>query len=413
MKIALLTLGTRGDVQPYAVLGKALKHNGHMVTLSTGKNFSSLAHAYGLTFVPVEADFQALINSPEGKAMMKNPFLARKHFRSVVQPMMLEAMKRFFDVAKEADCVLYHVKSLADYFADQFPGKMIRANVIPAIRPTSEFPNPVFSGLSLPKFLNRFTYKLADLGLAMMNQTIRDFRRSSGFSPKFPKKIDLTELYGISETFLMKPKDFPANSSFTGFWFGESPEDLSQDIIDFIASAKKTIVVTFGSMPFQTNFDLAQSLVKISTEQRVNVLVVKGWGFENIRVNENKSLKMIDSAPFDKLFPRVSAVVHHGGIGTLSLCLRAGVPSLSCPVIFPMGDQHFWGNHAYKVGCAVKPIPIKKLDHNGLNSSISEMISNKAIRDNCTNMAAMLRSENGLEKTVNAVESHFLTYEKP
>lgn len=405
MKIALLTLGTRGDVQPYAVLGKALKHNGHEVTLSTGKNFSSLAHTYGLNFIPVEADFQALINSPEGKAMMKNPFLARKHFRTIVQPMMVGAMKTFYDVAKDADRVLYHVKSLADFFADQFPKRMIRANVIPAIRPTSEFPNPVFSGLALPGFLNRFTYKLADLGLAMMNQAIRDFRQSSGLDPKFPKKIALTELYGISEAFLRKPKDFPANSFFTGFWFGDSPEDLSEDIVDFIASAGKTIVVTFGSMPFQTNFDLAQSLGKISTDLGVNVLVVKGWGFENIRVNENKSLKMIDSAPFDKLFPRVSAVVHHGGIGTLSLCLRAGVPSLSCPVIFPMGDQHFWGNHAYKKGCATKPIPIKKLDHNSLNSSITEMLSNKTIRDNCVKMAAMLRSENGLEKAVNAVES--------
>ena len=123
MKIALLTLGTRGDVQPYAVLGKALMHSGHDVTLSTGKNFSSLANAYGLKFIPVEADFQALINSPEGKAMMKNPFLARKHFRTIVQPMMVGAMKTFYDVAKEADCVLYHVKSLGDFFADQFPAK--------------------------------------------------------------------------------------------------------------------------------------------------------------------------------------------------------------------------------------------------------------------------------------------------
>ena len=64
---------------------------------------------------------------------------------------------------------MYHVKSLGDFFADQFPQKMIRANVIPAILPTSEFPNPVFSGLSLPKDFNRFTYKLAGLGLAMMN----------------------------------------------------------------------------------------------------------------------------------------------------------------------------------------------------------------------------------------------------
>ena len=48
MKIALLTLGTRGDVQPFAVLGKALQQRGHKVTLSSAKNFASLADSYGL-----------------------------------------------------------------------------------------------------------------------------------------------------------------------------------------------------------------------------------------------------------------------------------------------------------------------------------------------------------------------------
>lgn len=99
MKIALLTLGTRGDVQPYAVLGRALKERGHQVVLSTGKNFEPLAKEYNLAFAPVDADFQELINSGEGNAMMKNPFLARKHFAKVVEPMMIDAMKSFFDVA--------------------------------------------------------------------------------------------------------------------------------------------------------------------------------------------------------------------------------------------------------------------------------------------------------------------------
>lgn len=59
MKIALLTLGTRGDVQPYAILGRALIDRGHQVVLSTGKNFEALAKEYDLQFEPVEADFQA------------------------------------------------------------------------------------------------------------------------------------------------------------------------------------------------------------------------------------------------------------------------------------------------------------------------------------------------------------------
>ena len=407
MRIALLTLGTRGDVQPYAVLGRALKDKGHDVSLSTGGNFKSLANAYNLRFIPVEADFQALITSPEGKAMMKNPFIARKHIRTIVQPMMVKALKTFYQVASDVDCVLYHVKSLGDFFADQFPEKMIRANVVPAVRPTSAFPNPVFSGLSLPNFLNRFTYKIADLGLAMMKPAIRDFRMSAGLDPKVPAQTNSLELYGISESFLKKPMDFPDNVSFTGFWYGESPEQLDDDIINFISSGRKTVVVTFGSMPFQVNFDLQQDLNKISEELNINVLVVKGWGFEDVSVSETNSFKVIAGAPFDKLFPKVDAVVHHGGIGTLSLCLRAGAPSLSCPVIYPMGDQHFWGSHAYKISCAVKPIPLKKLDLQGLRNSISEMLTNESLRNNCKDMAKKLASENGLENAVNTIEARF------
>lgn len=67
MKIAILTLGTRGDVQPYAVLGKALMQRGHDVTFSTAKNFERFILSYGIPFVPVDADFQQLLISNEGK----------------------------------------------------------------------------------------------------------------------------------------------------------------------------------------------------------------------------------------------------------------------------------------------------------------------------------------------------------
>lgn len=407
MKIVILTLGTRGDVQPYAVLGQALKIRGHDVVLSTGKNFEGLAKKYDLEFQPVEADFQALINSDEGKAMMKNPFLARRHFTSIVQPMMVEAMKRFYDLSKNADCVLYHVKSLADYFADQFPGKMMRANVVPAIQPTSEFPNPVFSAVPLPKFLNRFTYKLADLGLAMMNNAIRRFRIASSLGADIPKNFKLPAIYGISPSFLPKPLDFPSDSHFTGFWQGRSPDGISSDVNDFISSQKRTVVITFGSMPFETKFDLQKAILALTEILDVNVLAVKGWGFEKISISDTKSIKIVDSVPYDKVFPKVHAVVHHGGIGTLAECLRAGVPSLSCPVIYPMGDQHFWGKQAKMVGCSPAPIPLKKLTQNKLVDSVRQLLTSERFKINCQKLSNQLATEDGLNNAISVVEKQF------
>ena len=406
MKIALLTLGTRGDVQPYAVLGKVLRERGHEVILSTGNNFASLAQEYGVQFIPVKADFQALINSEEGKALMKNPFLARKHFATIVQPMMIEALNVFYDVAKSSDCVLFHVKSLGDFFADQFPEKMIRANVVPAMEPTSEFPNPVFAALPLPRFLNRFTYKLADLGLAMMNKTIREFRVSSSLGPVLPKRLNLPSVYGISPSFLPMPSDFPPNSYFTGFWHGNSEKLLDSEITNFLSSKKESVLVTFGSMPFETQFDLQKSLHALSQRLNVNVLVVKGWGFENVLTfNESDSVKMIVSAPFDRLIPKVSAVVFHGGIGTMAECLRAGVPFLACPVIYPMGDQYFWGKRAHAVGCSPLPIPLKKLTEESLVRKVSELLSSEVYKNNSRQIANQLKAEDGLRNTIRIVES--------
>jgi sterol 3beta-glucosyltransferase len=408
MKISLLTLGTRGDVQPYAALGKALKDSGHEVVLSTGKNFESLAKEYELNFLPVEADFQALINSEEGKAMMKNPFLARKHFVNIVQPMMVRAMRIFYEVSKESDCVLYHVKSLAEFFTDQFPKKMMRANIIPAIQPTREFPNPVFSALPLPRMLNRFTYKLADLGLTMMHKAIREFRVTAGLDPKFPKNLDLPSIYGISPHFLPRPMDFPSNSYFTGFWHGDSMQVLDPDIVDFLSSGNLNVLVTFGSMPFEAKFDLQKSIINLSKDLKVNIIVVKGWGFKNVAgFSGIKSIKVVENTPFDKLIPRVSAVVHHGGIGTIAECLRAGVPFLSCPVIYPMGDQYFWGKQAYSMGCSSEPIPLTKLKEHILNQKVFELLTSQKINNNSQLLAGQLSFERGLQNAVDIVETHF------
>jgi sterol 3beta-glucosyltransferase len=407
MKISLLTLGTRGDVQPYAVLGKTLKERGHDVVISAGKNFESLASEYNLEFRPVEADFQALINSDEGKAMMKNPFLARKHFIRQIQPMVVGAMKIFYELSKDSDCVLYHVKSLGDYFADRFPGKMMRANVIP-IQTTNEFPNPVFSALPFPKVLNRLTYKLADLGLVMMNGAINEFRTTNGLTAKFPKNLNVPSIYGISPSFLPRPKDFPEDSHFTGFWKMNSVQKVSSEINDFLSSGKETILITFGSMPFQANFDLQESIINLTRDLTLNVVVVKGLGFNDVsRLSALSSVKVIDNVPFDQIIPRVHGVVHDGGIGILSECLRAGIPSQSCPVAFPMGDQYFWGHRAYKMNCSPEPIPLKRMKDHLLNQKVFELISSEKLRKGAQHMASLLADEDGAERAADIIEERF------
>ena len=407
MKIAILTLGTRGDVQPYAVLGQELKQRGHQVTLSTAKNFKQLVKSYGIDFVPVEADFQELLNSDEGKKMMKgNPFAVKRNLNTWVYPLITNSLTEFYKLAKESDIVLYHVKTLADSFADQFPNKMIRANVLPIVEPTNEFANPAFSGLWIPSFLNKLTYKFSNLSIKLLSKPIGQFRTKFDLPKKFIVP-SIRNIYGISSHFLSVPQDFPAHSKFTGFWFGTSSTELSTDLTDFINAGEPPLLLTFGSMPFKSKFDLQTAIIKLTQQLDTRIIVVKGWGLEHTeQLENNPKIKAISSAPYEKLFPLTKAIIHHGGIGTTAECLRAGKPFMICPILYPIGDQKFWGQHAYKKGLAVKPIPISKMTEKIFLESVNELLTNKQLYDTEKQIQILINNENGLENTINEIEKN-------
>lgn len=407
MKIALLTMGTRGDVQPFAVLGKALQLRGHDVTLATAKNFASFIKSYGLNFAPVNADFQEILNSPEGKKMMRNPFSARKHLDSLIYPMIYEGLKTFYSVAKENDKVLFHVKAMADYFGEQMQGKLIRTNVVPAIESTREFVNPVFSTFHLPAFLNRFSFKLSDLGIKMMNKPVNKFRQEIGITTKY-KKPQLPSLYGISPLFLPQPKDYPGNAHYTGFWMDNSSWELTEDMLDFIKSGTAPLLITFGSMPFESKMDLSQVLGRITKELNTRLIVIKGWGLhETAQLEQNSNIKVIESAPYDKLFPYVRAVMQHGGIGTIAYCLKYGKPFMTCPVLYPLGDQHFWGTIAYEKNVALKPVPLKKMNENMFIDAAKQLLTNEKLYSNSKRLMEQMKDEDGIENAIGLIENKY------
>lgn len=408
MKIALLTLGTRGDVQPFAVLGKALQLRGHQVTLSTAQNFSSFIQSYNLPFVPVDADFQEILNSPEGKKMMRNPFSARKHLNRLIFPMIMDALKTFYAVSKQNDCVLFHTKALAEYYADGVDATFIKTNVVPAMEPTREFVNPVISSFFLPKSLNRISYKLSEFGLKMMSKPINDFRKQVGLPTKVYKR-PMPSIYGISDLFLSTPKDYPVSSHFTGFWLDKSRNALDNVVTEFINHGNPPILFTLGSMPFESKLDFPVALNELTISLGIRLIVIKGWGFNDTSLLENnKDILVLNSAPYELLFPLVKAVIHHGGIGTIAACLKAGKPFLTCPVLYPLGDQYFWGDIAYKKGIGLKPIPLKKMTNEKLIAAVKELISNQKLYQHSAAISKELKFENGVNNAIRLIESYAL-----
>jgi UDP:flavonoid glycosyltransferase YjiC (YdhE family) len=127
-----------------------------------------------------------------------------------------------------------------------------------------------------------------------------------------------------------------------------------------------------------------------------------GWG--GLKKDElPETVFMIGSMPHNWLFPKMAAVVHHGGVGTTAAGLRAGIPAIVTPYF---GDQPFWGQRVYKLGVGPKPIPRRRLTVDRLAKSIHCAVSDTAMRENAALLGEHIRAENGIARAVAVIEQN-------
>ena len=127
--------------------------------------------------------------------------------------------------------------------------------------------------------------------------------------------------------------------------------------------------------------------------------MLSGWG--GLRTgNLPDTIFMLDSIPFSWLFPRVAAVVHHGGAGTIAAGLRAGVPSIIVPFF---ADQPYWGQRVADLGVGPVPIPRKKLTADRLAQAIQTAVTDQAMRQRAADLGAKIRAEDGVARAVEVV----------
>jgi UDP:flavonoid glycosyltransferase YjiC (YdhE family) len=112
----------------------------------------------------------------------------------------------------------------------------------------------------------------------------------------------------------------------------------------------------------------------------------------------------IDAAPHEWLFPRMAALVHHGGAGTTAAGLRAGVPAQVIPFF---GDQPFWAERVYQLGCGPRPIPRGRLNAEWLAAHLIEMVGDAAMRQRAVDLGAQIQAEDGVGRAIAALQTWF------
>lgn len=110
---------------------------------------------------------------------------------------------------------------------------------------------------------------------------------------------------------------------------------------------------------------------------------------------------MTEAVPHNWLFPRMAAVVHHGGVGTTAAGLAAGVPSIITPFF---ADQPFWARRVYELGVTSKPIARRRLTVDNLTEALERVMSDEEMRKRAASLGERIRTENGVAQAVKIIE---------
>ena len=411
MKICILTLGTRGDVQPYIALGKGLKQRGHDVLLGASGSFQSWIEGHGLRFHGLGFDIEAFLRSDEARRAMSGRWLAlARIWQSRIKPMMRHMLEASVEAADGAELIIYHPKVAgAPDIAEASGARLICAATIPLF-PTSSFPVPIW-GHDFGSWLNRQSYALFRLSRLPYRRLINDWRREQlglGRGALFPRIASfaggkVTSLCMVSPSVVPRPDDWEDHMHMTGYWFLDEGRDWTPDpmLQTFLDAGEPPVYIGFGSMASKDPAHITKVVLQALEQTGLRAILATGWG-GLCRVDLPGNVHMIDAAPHDALFRHVRAVVHHGGAGSTAAGLRAGLPTLVCPLTV---DQPFWGKRVRDLGCGPEPQSLRRLAPDRLAAGLEALVTDQGYRDQASALAGAIASEDGVGSAIDVIET--------
>jgi len=276
---------------------------------------------------------------------------------------------------------------------------------------TREFPSIALPSRSLGGWYNWLTHRLSEVLIWQMGRA--DFNRwrseSLGldpipFSGPFNRIYEQREpyLYGFSEHVVPRPHDWPDWHTITGYWFLDDQSDWSppEGLDDFINGGSKPVYIGFGSMSGPIARQLTDVVIEAVALAKVRAVLLGGWA----QIHDQElpdHFYALESAPHAWLFPRMAAVVHHGGAGTTGSGLRAGVPSVIVPFF---ADQPYWGRRVHALGAGPKPVLRRELTAQRLAGAVQEALTSKEYRHRDAALGEKIRAEDGVARAVSVVD---------
>jgi sterol 3beta-glucosyltransferase len=411
MRIAIMTMGTWGDVMPFMALAKGLTARGFDVTLVTSEDFEAAARNHGIAYARIRMNFGRYVNSNDCKAAMAGSIAATKRHQQAFMARRRQMLDDCWHSAQGSDAIICNsILFPAYHIAEKRNIPLLFAGVSPLYTPTRAFPYPYLLNRNLGPWLNRLTWKLWRLTTHGEYATVRDWCLETVKTrpPQkwtnylFRRDRQVPVVYFYSPSLVPRPKDWHADTFVSGYWYEKNPDEWSppDELSEFLNTEPEPIYIGFGSIVGSNPARLTEQVMSAIRTAGERAVVATGWGGMVRAEDHTESVYCIESIPHEWIFPRVKAVVHHGGAGTTWNGLRFGRPTLACPMT---ADHWFWAKRIHRLGAGpryISQLPWKPLRARDLAQGIRELAGNDSMQKRAEQLGRRIRKEDGVARAV-------------
>lgn len=395
MRILLTTFGSRGDVQPLLVLAAALRSLGAdaRVCAPADREFVELADAVGVPLLPAFAQVRTWM----AETWPKRTQIPLSEIVPKVMAAQYEAIGAAADrfEAKACDVLVasgvFSSAAAARCVAEKRGMRYVHASYCPLFLPSPHQRPFEYPSHPHPRGMTD-NQALWDRDVQVMNEIfgvgLNALRESIGL-PKVDSVRDhvYTDRPWLAADPVLAPWRGGSKLEVvqTGAWISCDERPLPDDLLAFLDAGESPVYVGLGSLPAPKDF--ARTAIEVVRAQGRRVLMSRGWA-ELALIDRREDCFIVGEVNQQALFPRVAAVIHHGGAGTTTVAARAGAPQLIVPQI---GDQPYWAGRVRDLGIGAAhdgAMPTLESLSSALESALSPETRARALA-----VAATIRSD--------------------
>ena len=351
----LITTGSRGDVQPFLVLARALSEAGAHPVVAAPRRFDNLAARFGVEFIGLDDSILDLQDELVGAGPVR-AVRSLGRIRPLMRRWLNDLAELAHGEAGRADIAVFTQKVLGGAsLAERLKIPGLPAQLIPTGPPTSAFRAPL-APVGTPRLLRRASWLLVGAAEAPWRRMVAQWRSARlGLKTRPIPFSRIVATRGIlsawSPRLLAAPPEWHSSQSPLGFWRSRETGTLPPDIERFLADGPPPVVIGFGSMRHDDPARLAREVVDGLRRAGRKGILLAGWS--GLSVSGGGDILAVEEVPLGGLLPRAAAIVHHGGVGTVGAALHAGTPQVISPFF---GDQSFWAGRLRELGVAPRPL---------------------------------------------------------